>query len=324
MTNEILILAEHLKGVLGDVTLELIGLGRRIADEQKIPLSVALIGQGAKDLAASIPSANTVIVVQDGLPAAPTPDAITDVLAGLVEMRHPSLVLIGGTNLSVGVGAKVARRTNLPFINFCKELRVSGEGRTVVSQIFGGKMNAEIALPSDHGIIGVCPGCFPADAAAGGPTPVVEEVSVPAKDRGITFTKFLEPDLGGTDITKESVLVGVGRGIENESNMELAEDLAKALGGAVCGSRPVIDQGWLPLNRQVGKSGMIVKPKVYFSLGISGAPEHVEGMKNSALVISINKDPAAPIFDVSHVGACADLLDILPPLIEKVKARKGG
>jgi electron transfer flavoprotein alpha subunit len=125
------------------------------------------------------------------------------------------------------------------------------------------------------------------------------------------------------DITKQDVLVAVGRGIQNQDNLSLAEDLAQALGGAVCASRPVIDQGWLPLTRQVGKSGMIVKPKSYLALGISGAPEHVEGMKGSELIIAINTDPHAPIFDVAHYGICGDLLEVIPILTEKLKSRKG-
>ncbi|MBM3862248.1 MAG: electron transfer flavoprotein subunit alpha/FixB family protein, partial [Verrucomicrobia bacterium] len=115
-----------------------------------------------------------------------------------------------------------------------------------------------------------------------------------------------------------------GRGIQTQDNMELANDLAALLGGAVCGSRPVIDQGWLPLARQVGKSGMSVKPKLYLMLGISGAPEHVEGMKNAGLIVAINTDANAPIFGVAHVGINGDLFEIVPALTEKLQAAKGG
>jgi len=114
-------------------------------------------------------------------------------------------------------------------------------------------------------------------------------------------------------------LVAVGRGIQQKDNLELAEELAQALGGVVCASRPVIDQGWLPATRQVGKSGMTVKPRCFLALGISGAPEHVEGMKGSELIIAVNTDPKAPIFDVAHYGAVADLMDLVPALIEALK-----
>ncbi len=125
------------------------------------------------------------------------------------------------------------------------------------------------------------------------------------------------------DITQQDLLVAVGRGIQQKDNLELAEELAQALGGAVCASRPVVDQGWLPPTRQVGKSGMTVKPKLYLALGISGAPEHQEGMKGAEVIIAVNTDPKAPIFDIAHFGAELDVLDLLPALTEAIQAKKG-
>jgi electron transfer flavoprotein alpha subunit len=125
------------------------------------------------------------------------------------------------------------------------------------------------------------------------------------------------------DITRIPVLISIGRGIQNRDNLPQAEELAELLGGTVCGSRPVIDQGWLPRTRQVGKSGMTVKPKFYLALGISGAPEHVEGMRGSEMIVAINTDPRAPIFGVAHYGAVADLFEVLPALTEEVKKRQG-
>jgi electron transfer flavoprotein alpha subunit len=135
----------------------------------------------------------------------------------------------------------------------------------------------------------------------------------------VKFRQWLAPPPGDVDITKVPILVAVGRGIQNAGNMTLAEALAEALGGTVCGSRPVIDQGWLPRTRQVGKSGMTVKPTLYLALGISGAPEHLEGMRKAELIIAINTDPQAPIFSAAHYGAVVDLLELLPPLTEEIK-----
>lgn len=128
-----------------------------------------------------------------------------------------------------------------------------------------------------------------------------------------------EPEGGDVDITTEDVLVVVGRGIESEDNIEEAQELADALGGAVAASRPIVDQGWLPKTRQVGKSGLTVKPKVYLTLGVSGAPEHVEGMKDASTIISINTDPQAPIFGVAHYGWIGDIFDILPELVDRLE-----
>jgi electron transfer flavoprotein alpha subunit len=132
--------------------------------------------------------------------------------------------------------------------------------------------------------------------------------------------RLLGPEAGDVDITKAEILVGVGRGIQRKENLAMAEELAGLLGGTVCASRPVIDQGWLPLSRQVGKSGMVVRPKLYVALGISGASEHVEGMKDSDLIVAINTDAKAPIFDAADYGAAADLFEVVPALLDELKA----
>jgi electron transfer flavoprotein alpha subunit len=122
------------------------------------------------------------------------------------------------------------------------------------------------------------------------------------------------------DITREGVLVSVGRGIQSKDNLPVVEELAQALGGTVSASRPIVDQGWLPKTRQVGKSGMTVKPKLYVAVGISGAPEHLEGMRGAELIVAVNTDANAPIFNVAHYGVVGDLFDVLPLLTEKIKA----
>jgi electron transfer flavoprotein alpha subunit len=140
---------------------------------------------------------------------------------------------------------------------------------------------------------------------------------------GVRLMAYEDPEAGDVDITQQDVLVAVGRGLQGEANLDLAEELAEVLGGAVAGSRPAIDMGWLPVTRQVGKSGMQVKPRLYVALGISGAPEHVEGMKGSGLIVAVNTDPGAPIFNVAQYGAAEDLLEVVPALIDKLKERKG-
>jgi electron transfer flavoprotein alpha subunit len=132
------------------------------------------------------------------------------------------------------------------------------------------------------------------------------------------LVRTIEPDTGDVDITRADVLVSVGRGIQDPDNLELAEELAEALGAVVSCSRPVVDAGWLPRARQVGKSGQTVKPKLYLALGISGAPEHLQGMKYSEIIVAVNSDPAAPIFEVAHYGATCDILELMPLLTERL------
>jgi len=140
----------------------------------------------------------------------------------------------------------------------------------------------------------------------------------------VRFLELVEPSLGDVDVRKVPILVAAGRGVQSKANLEAVEALAKTLGGAVCATRPIVDQGWLPRARQVGRSGMIVKPRLYLALGVSGAPEHVEGMKESGLIVAVNTDPEAPIFDVAHFGATVDLLKLVPILAARIEAAKGG
>jgi electron transfer flavoprotein alpha subunit len=139
----------------------------------------------------------------------------------------------------------------------------------------------------------------------------------------VTLSQYIEPEAGDVDISNEALLIAVGRGIQNQDNIELADNLAKALGGVVCGSRPVVDQGWLSTSRLVGKSGKYVKPKIYLAMGISGAPEHTEAITESDTIIAINTDPAAPIFNVAKYGVEGDIFELVEVLTEKVNAAKG-
>ncbi len=317
MATNIWVLAETWRGQVTETTLELLTLGREVAGQCGGKLEAVLLGD--KSLAASLGAADNVLCADN---VEPTPEAVAAALAQLVKERQPQAVLVPWTNLSMDAGALAAAQLNVPFVNGCKDLKA--DAGTLVAQcvVYGGKLEAAVAATTPSTLFGVLPGSRPAASASNASS--VTDVAVTLPEAKVKFTKYLEPEAGDVDITQKDVLVAVGRGIQQQDNLELAEGIANVLGGAVCGSRPVIDQGWLPLSRQVGKSGMSVKPKLYLMLGISGAPEHVEGMKNAGLIVVINTDANAPIFNVAHVGINADLFEVVPALTEKLKAAKGG
>ena len=174
-------------------------------------------------------------------------------------------------------------------------------------------------LTAAPAILLVAPGAFRPTADRGAAQVETKASPVTLEAGAVVFEEMILPEAGDIDITQQDVLVAVGRGVQQQENMEVVEELAGALGGAVAASRPIIDQGWLPATRQVGKSGMKVKPKCFLALGISGAPEHVEGMKDSELIIAVNTDPRAPIFEVAHYGVVADMLDVAPALTAAIK-----
>jgi electron transfer flavoprotein alpha subunit len=179
---------------------------------------------------------------------------------------------------------------------------------------------AEGPLPEPTALLTVVPGGFKAEAGRSTQAPQLLPQGAPELEAlRFKFLRYIEPETGDIDITQEPLLVAVGRGLQNRDDMELVEELAEALGGAVCASRPIVDLGWLPTSRLVGKSGRTVKPKLYLALGISGAPEHVEAITESDLIMAVNTDPAAPIFDLAEYGTEVDMFDLIEAMTEQLQ-----
>ena len=319
MTHDIFILAEQLNGQLADITFEMTGKAKELARALGSQTVAVLLGSGVKSLAESL-GADTVLYVDDPALTEFNPEAYHRVLTALIRERAPRLVMLGNTSMGMDLAAGLSVTTGLPLIAYVNGLTVEGGTLLATSQIYGGKVQAESTPDGEACIVSCLAGAFPVGAGLA-PAQSVEQIAapVPLNDLKVKFVKLIEPAGGDVDITQQPVLVSVGRGIGGQENIELAQELADALGAVVSASRPITDAGWLPKTRQVGKSGLTVKPKVYLAFGISGAPEHLEGMRGAELIIAVNTDPKAPIFDVAHYGATCDLLDLLPALTEKVK-----
>jgi electron transfer flavoprotein alpha subunit len=323
MNRDVLVVVEHLQGQVAEITYVMLAAARALAEGSGGDVLAVLLGHDARGLAADL-SADRVLYVDHPSVAEFTPDAYTRVLAGVIAEQSPRAVLFGDTSIGAEVAAGLSARLDLPLVSSCKVVRADGAALAFVSQIYGGKIMAEGPLPEPTVLVLMVPGGYKADQGrATTPPDVVAVVAPDLGGLGVTLKRYIEPEAADVDISKAPILVAVGRGIQQQDNIELAEELATALGGTVCASRPIVDQGWLPAARLVGKSGRIVKPKLYLALGISGAPEHVEGITGSELIVAVNTDPAAPIFDVAHYGTEADMFDLLPVLTDLVQRARG-
>ncbi len=317
--SDVFVITEHLQGILTETSFELLAMARGIAGSGKV--TAGLVGSGVGDLASQLGGADAIVVVDDPAFEVFNPEGHARVFAALVDESQAPVVLVPYTSMGMDVASDLAARSGMPLVSFCTSVGAEGAlGATC--RLYAGKIEADIEVDGERAIFAVLAGSTPAEQGRSGGAAIVETVSSPvdAGSLSVTCLGVTLPAGGDVDITSQDVLVVVGRGIESKDNIEEAQELADALGGAVAASRPIIDQGWLPKSRQVGKSGLTVKPKVYLTLGVSGAPEHIEGMKDAGTIISVNTDPQAPIFGVAHYGWVGDIFDILPELVEKLEA----
>jgi len=321
MSQDIFVVVEHLRGQVADISYVMLAGARQLSQNSGGNVTAVLLGHNAQGLAGNL-AADRVLYMDHPALAEFTSDAYLLALESLIKEQAPRAVLFGHTSIGMDVAGGLSVRGNLPLVTSC---RTFGNDGKFVSQICGGKIMAEGELPSPTALVTMVPGGYKSEQGQSANAPALAMATAPALDGlRMSVKQYIEPEAGDVDISKEPILVAVGRGIQNKDNIELADELAAALGGQICASRPVVDQGWLATSRLVGKSGKRVKPKVYLALGISGAPEHVEGISDSDMIIAVNTDPNAPIFNVAKFGTTVDLLDLAPQLTEKVKQAKGG
>ncbi len=313
MSNDIFVITEHIDGKFADISFEMVGKAKDLAANLDGRTVAVVLGDG---ISADVFASDATTHVEAPELAEYNPEAYGKVLEALIRQETPRLVFLGWTAKGMDLAAWLSARLGKPCVAYAKDVCVVGDEIVVDSQVYGGKLIAQVVPEGDTAIVAVLAGSFPAEAGQGSTAAQKIAPPVPLDDLRVKFVEAIKPAGGDVDITAQTKLVSVGRGIGGKENIELAEELAQKLGAVVSASRPVVDAGWLPRTRQVGKSGLKVKPKLYLMLGISGAPEHLEGMRSAELVIAINTDKNAPIFSVAHYGATADLFEVAEGMLE--------
>jgi electron transfer flavoprotein alpha subunit len=329
MADTILVVVEQREGKLNRVSFETLKGAQALAEQTGWTLEAAVVGSGAIAIAGEV-AAKKVAKVYDleSEKLEPyTPDSFAFALKGFIEQNQPKLVLMPHTYQVRDFAPKLATALNRALISDAIGFKYEGGKLLFTRPMFQGKFVADVAFGGDAPYFATFQsGAFRGDQVEEGSSPApVETVSVEIPD-GVVRNKPEAPfkeAKQAVDLTQAEIIVSVGRGIKEQKNIELAQQLAAALGGEIAASRPICDSGWLPMDRQVGSSGQTVAPKLYLALGISGAIQHVVGMKGSRSIVAVNKDSEAPIFEIADVAVVGNLFDIVPPLIEEVRKAKG-
>jgi electron transfer flavoprotein alpha subunit len=326
---KILVVTEQRQGKWNNASFETLAAAQQIAKDTSSTVSGLVIGRGVAGLADDLATKNVseVLTVEHDLLEAYTPDGYCVSLKRVVESAKPELVLFPHTYQVRDFAPKLAAMLGKGMIGDCIGYRNEGGKLVFVRQMFQGKTAADVTFT------GAAPwfasfqaGAFRADLLAAHPSgkAPVNTVAVELKTEQIR-TKPLElfkEAKSAVDLTQAPLIVAIGRGIKAPENIPQAEALAKAIGGEIAASRPICDEGWLPMERQIGSSGQTVAPKLYLALGISGAIQHVVGMKGARTIVAINKDPNAPIFEIADYGVVGDIFEIMPALTEALEKAK--
>jgi len=310
----VLAVAEHRRGELRDVSYEAITAGRELADARGGDLYVAVIGGDVDAFAEDLnrDGVDAIYTVDDGEEF--DHNAYQAAIAALLDRTDAGTVVTPNSVNGLDYAPAVAEDHGLPLVTDAIGFEYDG-GLTVTREMYGSKVETTVDVDGDRHVLTIRGGEWAPAEGVGDAT--VESVDVDLPESGARVTGFEEVGGGDVDIADADVLVSVGRGIEEEENLELVEELADALGATLSASRPIVDNGWLPKNRQVGQSGKVVTPDVYVAVGISGAVQHVAGMKGSDTIVAINTDPNAPIFDIADYGVVGDLFEVVPELIDE-------
>jgi electron transfer flavoprotein alpha subunit len=326
MARDILVLVEHAEGKIESMTFQLLAIGRQLAVEMKVELLAAAIGHRIENVVAALQGngIDKILVVDDPALTLTGGEVQSHVFAEIARQIEPRLVLIGYSLVGMELTPAVASKLGMNALTNCVNVELCDGEVTVTRPLFDGTMHAQIALEEHATAVvalqkGSAPATTPSAKQAVVQSITIDLNSIPSRSRVMEITEELKSDV---DLGKAEIIVAVGRGIGDKEKIHFTAELAEALGGTLACSRPVVDVGWLPRERQVGASGKNVAPKVYVACGISGAIQHLTGMRDSKRIIAINKDPNAPIFQVAHIGVVGDLFEIVPALTRAAQEAK--
>jgi len=324
----ILVIVEQREGKLNRVSMETLTAAQALAAETGWPLEAAVVGSNVAAITSEVAGKKLakVYAIENAKLEPYTPDAFAHALKQFVTTKNPKLVLMPHTYQVRDFIPKLATAMGRTAISDCIGYKKEGEKLVFTRQMFQGKLAADVSFTSEAPwFVTFQNGAFRGDKVeAGASAAPVETVNVDIPD-GVIRNKpqeIFKEAKQAVDLTQADIIVSVGRGIKEQKNIELAQKLAEALGGELAASRPICDNGWLPMDRQIGSSGQTVAPKLYLALGISGAIQHIVGMKGARTIVAINKDSEAPIFEIADYAVVGNLFDIVPPLIEEVKKSK--
>jgi len=320
----ILVFIEHKDCVLNKTSLEAIAAAQAIGKDLGLGITAVIPCDKDCGLAQEIAryAIEKVIVAKNEKLNAYTPDAYADAWEQVIKALNPQYVVMSHTYQVRDFAPKVAARFGREVVGDCIRYRNEGGKLVLTRRIFLGKLDADVTLNGDapH-FVTFQSGAFRGDSAEKG-TASVETMDVTVGGVRMTPEAPFQEAKASVDLTKSEIIVAVGRGIKSQENIAIAQALADVLGAALAASRPICDSDWLPIDRQIGSSGQTVAPKVYIALGISGAIQHIVGMKNAGTIVAINKDAEAPIFDIADYGIVGDLFEVVPVLTEEIKKAK--
>lgn len=314
--GDVLAVVDHRRGDLRDVSFELITAGSELAEALGGELHLAVVSGDVERFAEELdrPGVAAIHTVANGEEF--DHGIYQQAVEALDAELSPTAIVMPNSVNGLDYAPAVAESLDLPLVTDAVDFAYDG-GLSVTREMYGSKVETTVDVAGDRFALTVRGGEWPAAEGTGDAAVEPFALDVDEEALGARVQGFEEVGGGDVDISEAEVLVSVGRGIEEEENLDLVRDLADALGATLSASRPIVDNGWLPKNRQVGQSGKVVTPKVYIAVGISGAVQHVAGMKGSETIVAINTDPNAPIFDIADYGIVGDLFDVVPELIDE-------